>query len=308
VVLPLLLVLYVVRERRRRAWAARFGNPALLPNVVDRSPGWRRHLPLALLLVALGALIVGVARPHAQVTVKREQATVIVAIDVSRSMGATDVRPSRLAAARAAAEEFIAKVPSKYRVGIIAFGSRANVALPPTVDRDLVAPALATLKPGNGTALGDAIALAIGLGKRQRARDGFVPPTSVLLISDGAQQGGRVPVRTAERQAKAAHVPVSTLVLGTPAGTVKAKLTGGLSEIISVPPDPGALRSLAAATGGEAFSSSSDSGLKHVYGNLHSRLGHRRQPRELTDAFAAGGGVLMLLGAAFSAFWFRRIP
>jgi Ca-activated chloride channel family protein len=308
VVLPLLLGLYLVRERRRRAWAARFGNPALLPNVVDRSPGWRRHLPLVLLLVALAALIVGVARPHAQVTVKREQATVIVAIDVSRSMGATDVRPSRLAAARAAAQDFIAKVPSRYRVGIIAFGSRANVLLPPTLDRDLVAPALATLKPGNGTALGDAIALAIGLGKQQRARDGFVPPTSVLVLSDGAQQGGRVPLRTAERQAKTAHVPVSALAIGTANGTVKAKLTGGLTEIINVPADPAALRSLAAATGGDAFTSSSDSGLKHVYEKLGSRLGHRRQPRELTDAFAAGGGVLMLLGAAFSAFWFRRIP
>src|SRR4029079_16573540 len=125
------------------------------------------------------------------------------------------------AAARAAAQDFIAKVPSRYRVGIIAFGSRANVPLPPTLDRDLVAPALATLKPGNGTALGDAIALAIGLGKQQRARDGFVPPNSVLSISDGAQQGGGVRLRRAERQAKTGHVPVSTLGLGTANGTVK---------------------------------------------------------------------------------------
>ena len=308
VVIPVLIVLVVVRERRRRAWSARFGNPALIPNVVDRAPGWRRHLPTAVLLAALAALIVGVARPKAQVSVPREEATVVIAIDVSRSMGATDVRPSRLAAARAAAEAFLREVPEKYRVAVIAFGSRATVTLPPTLDRELVHPALAALRPGDGTALGDAVALAVQLGKQQRARDGFVPPTSVLLISDGAQQGGRVPVRTAERQARAAHVPVSTLLLGTAAGTVTAKLPGGLKEIIAVPPDPATLRAVAAATGGESSTNAGDPKLKQVYERLDSRLGHRREPRELTDAFAAGGGVLMLLGGALSALWFRRVP
>src|SRR5439155_16485655 len=110
---PLLVALYVRHERRRTVFAARFGNPALLPNLVDRSPGRRRHLPLAILLVALTAMIVGVARPHATVSVRREEATVILAVDVSRSMRAKDVEPTRLDAARTTAEAFLAKVPKK---------------------------------------------------------------------------------------------------------------------------------------------------------------------------------------------------
>ncbi len=122
-VVPALLALYVWYERRRVDSAERFGNPDLLPNVVERTPGRLRHLPLVLLLVALIAMIVGVARPHATVSVPREEATIILAMDVSRSMKATDVRPTRLDAARAAAKAFVAKVPAKYRVGVVSLSS-----------------------------------------------------------------------------------------------------------------------------------------------------------------------------------------
>ena len=135
VVVPILIVAYVLRERRRERHASRFTTPALLPNLVDSRPGWRRHLPLALLLAALTAMVVGVARPHAQVSVQREEATVILAIDTSLSMGADDVAPTRLQAALKGVRRFVERMPEKYRLGIVGFAGRAYVALPPTDDR-----------------------------------------------------------------------------------------------------------------------------------------------------------------------------
>ncbi len=306
--LPLLVALYVFFDRRRAAVAARFSNPSLLPNLVDRSPGWRRHLPLAVLLVALAAMIVGVARPHATVTVAREDATVILALDVSRSMTATDVRPSRLRAARIAAGAFLAKVPSKFRVGVVSFASRATALVPPTTDRARVREGLAALSPGQGTALGDAVELSVRLGRRERGSDGTIPPTAVLLISDGAQQGGRTTVATAAQEARTLHVPVYAILVGTPGGVVERKLVGGYREITRVPPNPAALRALAAATGGSFFTARGDARLRQIYEHLGSRLGHHRQPREITDVFAGGSAMLLLAGGALSAFWFRRVP
>jgi Ca-activated chloride channel family protein len=307
-VVPLLVALYLRHERRRRAFAARFGNPALLPNLVDHAPGARRHLPLALLLAALAAMVVGVARPHATVTVPREEATVILAIDISRSMQATDVRPSRLEAARAAAAAFLQKVPSKFRVGVVSFASRAVVALPPTIDRSLVTASLGALRPGTGTALGDAVALSVQLGQRQRTGDSGIPPTAVLVISDGAQMGGNTTPAAAAQRARSLHVPVYTVVLGTADGTVERTLTGGYREIIRVPPNGDTLSRLAEATGGQFFTAVDDKRLRDVYERLGSRLGHHQESREMTDVFAGGSAVLLLVGGALSAFWFRRVP
>ena len=305
--LPLLVAAYVWRERQRRRSAAAWANPALVPNLVDRAPGRRRHIPVALLLVALAAMIVGVARPHATLTVRREEATVLLAMDVSRSMGATDVPPTRLQAAKTAATDFASKVPKKFRVGVVAFSTRAQVALPPTTDRTLLHAALASLHTGEGTAIGDAVALAASLGRRQRA-DGVVPPTSVLLISDGARDGGRRPPLVAARQAKAQHVPVYTILLGTPNGVVQHKLPGGYNETIRVPPSAQTLQAIARTSGGEFFTASNDRRLGDVYDDLRSRLGHKRQSREITDGFAGGAALLLLAAGALSALWFRRVP
>jgi Ca-activated chloride channel family protein len=307
-VIPLIVALYIYRERNRTSFAARFGNPALLPNVVDRAPGRRRHLPLAVLLAALAAMIVGVARPHATVTVKREEATVVLAMDVSRSMTAPDVTPTRLEAARAAASAFLGKVPTKFRVGVVSFASRAVLAVPPTDDRSLVEAGLRALRPGEGTALGDAVALATQVGRRQRSSDGVVPPTAVLLISDGARMGGRTAPIVAARRARALHVPVYTVLVGTPNGVVERPLPGGLREIIRVPPSPATLRQVAKTSGGEFFTATTDTRLKEVYEQLGSRLGHRKRDREITDVFAGGSAALLLAGAALSALWFRRVP
>lgn len=304
---PALAGLYVLRERRRTRFAGRWGSVSLLPNLVDRAPGRRRHLPAAILLSALAALIVGVARPHATVSVPREEATVLLAIDVSRSMGATDVYPTRLGAARNEADLFVDQVPKKFRIGVVSFSSRAQLAVAPTADRDLVHQAIATLQPSEGTALGDAVLLAARLGQRQRASDGSTPPASVLLISDGARDGGRTaPLRAAQR-ARALHVPVYTVALGTPDGTVRHQLPGGRTEIIRVPPSPQTLRLISRTTGGRFFRAASERQLRAVYDQLRSRIGHKRTSREITDLFAAGAALLLLAGTGLSALWFRKV-
>ena len=307
-VVPLLAFLYARRERQRSQAAAAFTSPGLLPNLVDARPRWRRHLPLAVFLVALAAMIVGVARPRATVSVPKEEATVMVAIDTSLSMQANDVRPSRLDAARAIARALIVKVPKKFRVGIVAFAGRSFVVLPPTRDRDLAYAALANLHSGEGTALGDAISQAVALGKRQRATDGSVPPTSVLVLSDGAQMSGRTSPLAAAKGARQARVPVYTVVLGTPNGVVHAKLPGGYTVEIRVPPRADVLRQVAQISSGKFFAASADAELRDVYTKLGSRLGHARQQRELTDVFAGGSAALLVVGGALSVLWFRRIP
>ena len=306
--IPALLALYVWHERRRPHVEERFGNRDLLPNVVERKPGKLRHLPLAVLLVALAAMIVGVARPHATVSVKREEATVVLAMDVSRSMKANDVRPTRLDAARAAAKAFLARVPEKYRVGVVTFATRAVVGVPPTANRALVEASLDSLQPGEGTAIGDAVALSLELGRKQRTRDGAVPPMAILMISDGARDGGRVAPQAAAAQAKKQGVPVYAVLLGTDNGVVKEKLTGGLVQYIRVPPSEATLRAITQASGGELFRAPDDPRLEDVYDKLGSRLGKRRESREITDYFAGGAAVLLFAGGALSALLFRRVP
>jgi len=317
VLLPLLVFLYVWSERRRERSRAAFGNPDLLPNVIDREPGRLRYLPVAILLVGLAAMVVGVARPHATVSVPREEATVILAMDISRSMKAKDVEPTRLDAARAAAEGFLVQVPEKFRVGVVSFATRAAVGVPPTHDRTLVEAALDSLSPGEGTAIGDAVALSVRVGQPQQPdREGadedeeedVVPPRAIVLISDGAQDGGSVDPAKAATEAKERGIPVHTVLVGTPAGVVEETLTGGFRRIIRVPPSPETLQMLAEATGGQFFTALDDERLREVYEELGSRLGEREESREITDMFAAAASVLLLLGGGLSAFLFRRAP
>jgi len=308
VLIPVLVVLYVVHRRRQTTYAARWGSPSLLPNAVDRAPGRLRYLPLVILLVALTTLVVGVARPHATVSVKREEATVLLAIDVSRSMGATDVRPSRLAAAQIAASKFIEKIPEKFRIGLVAFGSSATVAVAPTTDRELVRAGISALKTGEGTAIGDAVVLSAALGRRLKTRDGVVPPTSVLLISDGAPDGGRTSPRVAAQRARRQHVPVYTVALGTRDGVVEHTLPGGFREQIRVPPAPATLQMISRMTGGKFFRALDSDRLSEIYEDLGSRLGKKKESREVTDVFAGGSALLLVVGGALSAFLFRRVP
>jgi Ca-activated chloride channel homolog len=308
VLVPVLVGLYVVRERRRQSYATRFTAPALLPNLVDAAPGWRRHLPLALFLVALAAMIVGVARPQASVSVRREEATVLIAIDSSLSMSSQDIQPSRLAAAQSAAQAFVDGMPKKFRVGVIGFAGRAYVAVPPTEDRELVHSALNSLKAGEGTALGDAVALGMRLARTERTSDGRIPPIAMLVISDGAQKSGRTTPAVAAAQAKSLHIPVYTVVIGTPDGVVNVPVAGGFQAQLRVPPSPDTLRTVARVTGGQFFTAPDATRLRQIYEKLGSRLGHRREKREVTDLFAGGSAAFLLFGGTLSALWFRRVP
>jgi len=304
---PALVLLWRVHEQRRAVDAARFSSVALIPNLVARRPGRRRYFPLALLLLAVAALIFGTARPRAEISVPRKEATLILAIDISRSMTATDVKPSRLAAARNAATAFLDKVPKEYSIALVGFGTRAFVALPPTTDRVLAHDALASLNPSEGTAIGDAVFIAVRLGMKQRTSDGIVPPAAVLMISDGARDGGQVDPLAAARYAGRQGIPISTVLVGTPNGIVKNKLVGGYEEQIRVPPSPSTLVQIARLSRGQFYRARTSVALKQVYEKLATRIGHRTKSREIADFFGGGAIVLALAGGGLSALWFRRI-
>jgi Ca-activated chloride channel family protein len=299
---------YVLLERRRRRQAAAFASPALVPNLVGRSPGRLRHLPPALALLALAALATGLARPHATVSVEREEATVVLAIDTSRSMVATDVPPSRLAVAQRAVRRFLDNLPESYRVGMVSFAQAASTVLPATSNRQAAKRALAALRTGDGTALGEGIARAVQVAQRVRAEGNRRPPAAILVLSDGAQtQGVLEPVQAAQR-AKRLRIPVYTVAFGTEQGVVEVVDDNGFTQRVTVPPDPPTLREISRLTGGRFYAAPDGARLDAVYEELGSRLGHVQQEREITAAFAAGGGLLLLAAGAVSAFWFGRLP
>jgi Ca-activated chloride channel family protein len=307
---PVLVGVYVLLERRRRGQAARFGNPELFPNIVRDSGGRLRHLPELVLLVALTALLVGLARPRAAVDKTHETSTIVLAIDTSRSMAATDVLPTRLAAAESAARQFIAIVPKSYRVGIVAFSSSAAVAAPASTDRTVALRALSELRTGSGTAIGDAIMQSITVGRKVLGASPTAapPPVSVLLLSDGAQTSGKVTPDEATVRAHGLGVKVSTVALGTPNAVVTVPLQGGLKEQIAVPADRDTLKRVAEGTGGQFYDAPTAKELSAVYRTLGSHLGHVRGQRELTDLFAAGGAVLLLVAGGLATLLFRRFP
>ncbi len=196
----------------------------------------------------------------------------MLAMDTSRSMKATDVEPSRLDAARVAAKTFVDEVPEKFRVGVVSFATRAAVGVAPTEDRTLVNAALDTLKAGEGTAIGDAVALSLRVGQPQ-GEGVETPPRAIVLISDGARDGGRVEPAAAAQEAKRLGVPVYTVLVGTSEGVVEEKLTGGFTRITHVPPSPETLEQVAKDSGGEFFAAPDAAGLSRVYEELGSRLG-----------------------------------
>jgi Ca-activated chloride channel family protein len=303
--IPVAVAAYVVHDRRRARAAAQWGNPALLPNLVPAAPGLRRHIPVALLLLALAALLVGMARPRATVSVRREEATIVLAIDVSFSMVARDVKPTRLAAAQQAGRRFVDAVPRQVRLGLVSFATGARPVILPTTDRNLFAAGLGSLRPGEGTAIGDGIGVSLRSGGALQPRH---PPLAILLLSDGAQTQGRLTPAAAARLAKQHGVPVYTVALGTQDGIVERPLAGGYKERITVPPDPTTLRRIAVTTGGEFFQAPDAEHLRRVYEKLASRLGHRGAKKEITAAFAGGGALLFLVGGGLSTLWFRRFP
>lgn len=310
---PVLAAGYLVLQRRRMRYALRFTNVDLLANVVAESPRWRRWVPPALFLGALATLLFATARPQLTQEVPREEASVVLAMDVSGSMRATDVQPTRLVAARNAANRFLERVPEKFRVGVITFSDGAQVLVPPTEEHELVRQSLDGLVADGGTAIGDAIALGAELrGERLIADkdepgDGK-PALVVLLLSDGSPSPDTIdPIEAAEK-AKAAGIPVYTIALGTDEGTIEVTDELGIPQTVDVPPDREILGQIARITGGAAFSAPTEQALEAVYERLGSSIGYAEEKREVTAWFAAGGLVLLIFAGSLSALWFNRLP
>jgi Ca-activated chloride channel family protein len=305
---PVLVVLYVTHQRDRRRAAAAFAAPALAPSVAPNRPRWRRHVPMLAFLLALAILIVAAAKPEKTVAVPVQRASIMLVTDVSGSMQATDVKPTRLAAARAAAKRFVGSVPKSVNVGVMALSSRPRVLASPTTDRDAVSQALDQLTPRGGTGTGEAIQSATNILTHQPGVRGKRPPAAIVLISDGAATGKVDPVAAAQA-ARKAHIPIYTVALGTSTGTITVPRPGGQggTETRRVPPDPQGMAQVARASGGKSYTAADADKLSDVYKNLGSLLGTRNEKREITAGFAGGGLALLLLGAAMSLRWFGRL-
>lgn len=305
VLVPLAILAYLGFQQRRREAALRFSSLATLASVAPPSPGWRRHVPPALLLLALLVLAVALARPEATFSVPRERASIMLVTDTSGSMAARDVDPDRISAARGAASQFLDAVPDKIRVGLVTFSSTASVLQTPTTDRVAVRDGLDTIQAGGGTATGDGIDAALralnvqnqGLSEAERI------PGAIVLLSDGKASSGSDPAAVAE-QAAQSGVPIFTVALGTQDGTI---VTPDGQEI-RVPPDLDALRQIADISGGRFFDAPSADALESAYSDLGSRLGTEDEQREVTSLFAGAGLLLLLAGAGLGLAWFGRLP
>jgi Ca-activated chloride channel homolog len=304
---PVAVALYLVMQRRRVRYAARFTNLDLLSNVVDASPGKRRHFPALFAIAAVAALLLALARPQMTIAVPQDEASVVLALDTSGSMMATDVDPSRLEAAQSAATTFLDGLPRRIRVGVVSFESGANVLVTPTGDRDSVRSAIDGLEAEGGTALGEAILRSVELApERARTADGE-PLFSVLLLSDGENSIGIDP-EAATDVARDAGVAIYTVALGTDQGVVEVPDDFGTLHRVEVPPDRRTLQQIAERTGGRYFEAFSDAELTDIYEEIGSQVAYHEDEREVTAAFAGVGAVLLLLGSGLSLLWFGRIP
>ena len=321
VLVPVALAAYLLAQRRRSRYTVRFTNLDLLANVVSAKPGWRRHVPPAFYLLALAALLVSLARPQALALVPKEQATIVLVMDVSGSMNATDVRPTRLVSSQRAATTFIEQLPEKFRVGIVSFASTAQTLTRPTTDRPAVYEAVASLHAEGATAMGDGIERALDVkrppapstgGAQPAPTPGTQPaddaPLVVLLLSDGANTQGRAQPMEAASDAKDLGVPVFTIALGTDRGMVDVPDETGNLRRIPVPPDKLTLQRIAETTGARFFAAPSSRDLKGVYRELGSKIGFVKEKQEVTVLFSATALLFLVAGATMSLGWFSRFP
>jgi Ca-activated chloride channel family protein len=330
----LVALVWWLQRRRRMRYAVRFTNLEVLAAVAGGN-AWRRVLPPAVFVAALVALSLASARPHVDRMVPKDRAMVILVIDTSRSMQAKDVKPTRLAAAQEAVRHFLDHAPKKLRIGLILFAGEAQVATPPTTDHELVEQSvneIGEFQSFGGTAIGDALAAAVqlvrdSLSDVQQTIALRAAPTeetkglaSVLFLSDGAQTRGILAPFEGADQAKEAGVPVYTVALGTPEGTVTGRFgfgpggpdpgspNFGGERVIPVPPDPETLRGIAETTGGEFTEARTADALEKTYEKLGSSLGREPGESEVTFILLAVAGGLLLAAGVLSALWSPRFP
>jgi Ca-activated chloride channel family protein len=312
-----LAVAYVVLQRRRRRYAVRFTNVELLDSIAPRRPGWRRHLTAAFVAVAALAMVLSLARPVTAVEVATEDAVVMLAIDTSMSMQATDVAPSRIESAIAEATAFVESLPEGIQVGLVSFAGSAQVLAAPTDDHASVVAAIAALTTGRGTAAGDAIQAALTVAESALSdtetaavaltatgvadADGAdTPAATIVLLSDGASTTGLDVIEAAGLAADAA-IPVSTITYGTAQGAIA---NGG--QTVAVPPDTETMARVAELTGGTAFTATSAGDLATIYDSIEARIGTTTEQRELALGFVAAALITLLAAAAAAFVWTGR--
>ena len=292
---PLVAAAVVWWRRRRPVEGVPFPDPDLTTGPPPGPPR-RRPLPLALAILALAAFTLALARPQMYRDEPRERATIMLAVDVSGSMSATDVDPYRLRAAQDAALTFADEVPRQYQVGLVSFSGQANLLVAPTTDRDALKRAIEGLRPEGATAVGEAIETSLSAIRSTQpgaAEDSKLEAARIVVLSDGATTVG-IPPSLAADDAKSAGVPVFTVALGTPGGT--------LSDGTPVPPDPAGLKQVADITGGDSYESTDAESVRSVYAKLGTFIGTERVLGEVT-AWAAGLGALLLVMAGGAAWW-----
>jgi Ca-activated chloride channel family protein len=304
--LPVLAVLgfYLVQRIRRRQYAARFTDLSLLASVAPRGPAWwKRHLPAALLLLSLIGMVISLGRPTATQRVPRERATVVMAIDVSNSMAADDVSPTRLAAAQDGALSFVNQLPARLNLGLVAFDGTAGVLVSPTTDREAVRTAIRNLQLGPGTAIGDAVATSLQSIRAVPGDPGQPPaPGRIVLLSDGETTRG-LQNDVAGQQAETQGIPVSTIAYGTQDGYVTIQ-----GQSIAVPVNKQALQQLAEETNGQSYSAETGDELKNVYSDIGSSIGYDKKKVEISRWFVGVALVLGLLSATLSVLWSAKLP
>jgi Ca-activated chloride channel homolog len=305
---------YWLLQRRRRRDVVRFTNLELLERVVPRRRGWIRHVPTALILVALALLTVALAGPTAEAKVPRNRATVMLVIDVSLSMQATDVAPTRLQAAQVAAKMFADRLTSGINLGLISFAGTAAVLVSPTTDREPVKHAIDGLKLSESTATGEAIFAALqSIQSFSESLAGGAegpPPARIVLMSDGKQtvpgpDGENEPrgAFTAARKAAEQKVPISTISFGTLLGRIEL---GGRSTPVAV--DDASLREIAQISGGTFFTAASQEELQQVYATLGEQIGYETRRVDVSHAWLVAGTLLAMLGLTGAVALGRRLP
>lgn len=292
---PLLVAFYLWAMRRRNRTGMRFTNTSVLAKVVPRQSQWRRHLAVGLSLLSLVTLVIAWAQPNGVDKVPRERATIVLVIDVSRSMAATDVKPNRLDAAKQLSTQFLKDLPVQFNVAVVSMSGNPAVRLPPSTDRVLAERAIAALDYQDSTAVGDALVTAVSaVQMAPKGDDGSPAPGSIVLLSDGTNTAGRSPLQGAD-EARKAKVPVYTIAYGTENGSVD--LDGKRER---VPPDRELLAAIARDTGGTASTAENAGDLSRVYSAIRSEVGYDEVKKE-TTALWAGYGLAFAVVAALAA-------
>ena len=334
VVVAGLAMLYVLAQRRRNRYALRYANLSLVREALGTGPGWRRHVPPALFILALAVMTIAVARPQAVVAVPSREGTVILAIDVSGSMLAEDMKPNRMEAAKAAARAFVEKQSESVKIGVVSFSGDASIVQSPTTDKTLVIAAINRLRPQRATAIGRAILVSLDAIAESQGSEADLPSSilqnqgqpdttarprpsatippylagqhasaSIVLMSDGQNNQFPAPLDIVD-QATSRGVRIYTIGLGSAAGTI-VRLQG---RAVRTALDEATLKKIAEVTDGQYFNANTEADLRTVYENLTSELVVRNEKTELTAYATLAAAILAVFAGAFSLLWFNRLP